>query len=178
MAKQKFRATAIEAAKKAYFYMHGSASFVDKTPGVAMISAAPFLNECFPQSFFIFQRRNPVGNVLSRMAKFGGNFESHCRDWAAAMLEWQKVRPLLPHYLDIEQEEMLESPKRVATKIAEYIGIPYSAELIFQSLQAGSLERTGAGVGKSSRSQTGWTAEQTAIFDQICGPAMKVFGYK
>ena len=79
MARQNFRQIAIEAAKSAYFYMHGSASFVDKTPGVKMIAAAPFLNECFPESRFIFQRRNPVANVLSRMAKFGGSFEAHCQ---------------------------------------------------------------------------------------------------
>jgi hypothetical protein len=177
MAHQGFRQIAIEAAKKAYFFLHGSASFVDKTPGVKMIGAAPFLNECFPGSRFVFQRRNPVSNVLSRMAKFGGNFESHCMDWAGAMNEWLKVRPLLPHYVEIQQEDMLEAPNRVAKVLAEYIGIAECADHISESLKDGSLERTGAGVGQTDRLRAGWTAEQVAAFERICGPAMRAFGY-
>lgn len=177
MAQQEFRHVAIDAAKKAYFYMHGSASFVDKTPGVKMIGAAPFLNECFPGSRFIFQRRNPVGNILSRMVKFGGNFESHCRDWASAMNEWMRVRPLLPHYVEVQQEDMLESPGLVANTIAEYIGIPECSAKICESLRTGSLERTGAGVGQTDHRQVSWTPEQVAVFERLCGPAMRAFGY-
>jgi hypothetical protein len=142
-----------------------------------MIAAAPFLNECFPGSHFIFLRRNPVANVLSRMEKFGGSFQAHCNDWAAAMSAWLDVRALLPHYLDVQQEEMLDSPERVATALAEYIGVPDSAQVIGQSLRAGSRERTGAGVGKTSVQQTGWTAEQIKTFERICGPAMRAYGY-
>jgi hypothetical protein len=177
MAQQNFRRIAVEAAKRAYFCMHGSASFLDKTPGIGMIAAAPFLSECFPDSRFIFQRRNPVGNVLSRMRKFGGNFEAHCRDWAAAMNEWLKIRTSLPHYVEIQQEEMLEAPGRVAAVLAEYIGVPDSADLICQSLKTGSLELTGAGVGKTDFTQVGWTPEQVRIFERVCGPTMRAFGY-
>jgi hypothetical protein len=177
MARQNFRQIAIEAAKSAYFYMHGSASFVDKTPGVKMIMAAPFLNECFPESRFVFQRRNPVGNVLSRMVKFGGSFEAHCRDWASAMNEWLKIRALLPHYVEIQQEDMLEAPGRVAKMLAEYIGLPECADRICQSLKADSLERTGAGVGQTDRLRAGWTSDQVKTFEEICGPAMRAFGY-
>ena len=177
MARQNFRQIAIEAAKSAYFNMHGSASFVDKTPGVKMIAAAPFLNECFPGSRFVFQRRNPVANVLSRMAKFGGSFEAHCRDWAGAMNEWLKVRALLPHYVEIQQEDMLESPDRVAKTLAEYIGIPECADRICQSLKTDSLERTGAGGGQTDRLRAGWTPEQVAAFEKHCGPAMQAFAY-
>ncbi len=178
MAQQHFRQIAVAAAKKAYFYLHGSASFVDKTPGIKMISAAPFLNECFPRSRFVFQRRNPVSNVLSRMAKFGGSFESHCRDWASAMDEWLKVRPLLPHYVEIQQEEMLEAPERVAKSLAEYINIPESADRICQSLKTESMERTGAGVGQTDRLKAGWTSEQVTVFEKICGRAMRAYDYK
>lgn len=177
IAHQHFRQIAIEAAKRAYFYMHASASFVDKTPGVKMITAAPFLNECFPGSRFIFLRRNPVGNVLSRMVKFGGSFEAHCKDWAAAMEEWLKIRALLPHYIEIQQEDMLQAPDRVAATIAEYVGVPGSADPICESLRTGSRERTGAGVGKTDRHQVGWSPEQIKVFEGICGHAMREFGY-
>jgi hypothetical protein len=178
MAQQNLRQVAVEAARRAYFYMHGSASFLDKTPGIPMILSAPFLNECFPGSRFIFLRRNPVGNVLSRMVKFGGNFESHCRDWAGAMNEWLKIRTRLPHYVEIEQEEMLANPGKIAGTVADYLGLPDQAQAIADSLKEGSMERTGAGVGKTERSQTGWTPEQLKKFDEICGPAMQVFGYR
>lgn len=177
LARQNFRQIAIDAARAAYYQMHGSASFVDKTPGVKMIMSAPFLNECFPGSRFVFQRRNPVANVLSRMVKFGGSFESHCRDWAGAMEAWLNIRPLLPHYVEIQQEDMLADPAGVAKALADYIGLPESAAGICQSLKTDSLERTGAGVGQSDRLQAGWTAEQVAMFDKICGPAMRTFGY-
>jgi sulfotransferase family protein len=177
LARQNFRQIAIEAARSAYYHMHGSASFVDKTPGVKMIMSAPFLNECFPGSRFVFQRRNPVANVLSRMVKFGGSFEAHCRDWAGAMDAWLKIRSLLPHYVEIQQEDMLEAPARVAKTLADYIGLPESAAGICRSLETDSLERTGAGVGHSDRLRTGWTPEQVAMFDRICGPAMRAFGY-
>lgn len=177
LARENFRQISVQAARSAYFHMHGSASFVDKTPGVAMIAAAPFLVECFPNSRFIFLRRNPVANVHSRLAKFGGNFEEHCRDWAAAMNEWLRVRTKLPHFVEIQQEEMLGAPERVARVIADYVGVPEAAERICESLKTGRLEQTGAGAGNTDQLQSGWTAAQLSAFDRICGPAMRAFGY-
>jgi hypothetical protein len=177
LARENFRQIAVQAARSAYFHMHGSASFVDKTPGVKMIAAAPFLVECFPESHFIFLRRNPVANIRSRLVKFGGDFEQHCRDWAAAMNEWLRVRTLLPHYVEIQQEDMLETPERVARVLADYIGVPESAERISESLKTEHLEQTGAGAGKTDKLEAGWTAEQVRAFERICGPAMRAFGY-
>jgi hypothetical protein len=177
LAQQNCRRIAVDAAKRAYFYMHNSASFVDKTPGVAMVKAAPFLNECFPNSRFIFLRRNPVANVLSRLAKFGGNLEPHCKDWAAAMNEWLKVRTVLPHHLELQQEQMLESPERTAAALAGYIGVPDKEDALCQSLKAGSMERTGAGIGKLRVTQTVWTPEQVRIFERHCRATMRQFGY-
>ncbi len=177
MARENFRRVAIDAARAAYFYMHGSASFVDKTPGVPMIAAAPFLLECFPDARFIFQRRNPVANIRSRMVKFGGGFEEHCRDWAAAMNEWLRIRTLLPHFVEVQQEDMLAAPDRVARVIADYIGVPDAASRISDSLRTDRLEQTGAGAGAVDRNETGWSAAQLQAFDRICGPAMRAFGY-
>ena len=177
MAQQAFRQKAIEATRQAYFYMHGSTSFVDKTPGVPMIKVAPYLNECFGGSRFIFLRRNPVANLLSRMIKFGGNFEEHCRDWAAAMNEWLVVRESLPHYLELQQEQMFGAPEETATLLAKYIGVPEHTRDIFESLKAGSLERTGVGLGKTTCDETGWTPDQVNTFETICRPVMKTFGY-
>jgi len=177
MARENFRQIAIRAARSAYFYMHGSASFVDKTPGLPMIAAAPFLVECFPESHFIFLRRHPVANIRSRLVKFGGSFEEHCRDWAGAMNEWLRVRTLLPHYVEVQQEDMLEAPERVADAISGYLGAPEAAQRICESLRSDRLEQTGAGAGQTDKLRAGWTAEQVLAFDRICGPAMRAFGY-
>jgi hypothetical protein len=177
LARENFRQIAVQAARRAYFHMHGSASFVDKTPGVKMVAAAPFVAECFPDSHFVFLRRNPVANISSRMVKFGGGFEEHCRDWAAAMNEWLRVRSLLPHFVELQQEDMLAAPQRVAQVLADYCGVPEAAAAIGESLQTDHLERTGAGAGKTDCAQAGWTAEQVRAFDRICGPAMRAFGY-
>jgi hypothetical protein len=178
MARENFRQIAIQAARSAYFFMHGSASFVDKTPGVPMIAAAPFLVECFPGSRFIFLRRNPVANIRSRLVKFAGTpFEEHCRDWAAAMNEWLRVRSLLPHYVEIQQEDMLAAPEEVAKVLADYIGVPECAARVCDSLKTERLEQTGAGAGTTDKLQAGWTAAQVQAFEKICGPAMRAFGY-
>lgn len=177
MARANLRQIVVNAARSAYFHMHGSASFVDKTPGVKMIAAAPFLVECFPGARFIFLRRNPVSNIRSRMVKFGGSFEDHCRDWAAAMSEWLRVRSMLPHHVEIQQEDMLGAPEHVAQVLADYIGVPESVDQICESLRTDRLEHTGAGAGRPGSSQAGWTAEQRQAFEQICGSAMRAYGY-
>jgi hypothetical protein len=175
MARGGYRNLAAEAAKQTYFYMHSSASFVDKTPGAPMVKAVPFLRECFPDAYFIFLFRNPVGNVLSRIAKFRMTFESACRDWAAAMTAWTKVRDELPHYLEIRQEDMMDRPHDVAARIADYLGMPEIAAAIGASLAAGTHERTGAGLGKTSVDETEWTPEQKRFFSQICEPVYNLF---
>ena len=93
------------------------------------------------------------------------------------MNEWLRVRTLLPHYVEIQQEDMLETPGRVARVLADYIGVPESAERISESLKTEHLEQTGAGAGKTDKLEAGWTAEQVRAFERICGPAMRAFGY-
>ncbi len=175
LAREHYRKVAVDAAREAYFFIHGSASFLDKTPGVPMIGAVPFLHECFPHARFIFLWRHPVGNVLSRMAKFGGSIDSHCRDWAAAMNTWRDVRKTLPHYLEIRQEDMMDRPHAVAADIARYVGAPDTAATIGASLASGTRERTGAGLGKTSTAESGWTQDQIATYSRICSPVLAAF---
>lgn len=165
------------AAREAYYFAHGSASFLDKTPGVEMIRAAVFLQACFPDARFLFLRRNGIANVMSRRAKFGGDFERHCQDWAAAMTDWQKTRSHIQHYLEVEQEAMMATPDDVAARIATFVGLPEAAGGIGVALKAGTLERTGAGLGKTRFADTGWTPVEIALFQRHCGEVMKAWGY-
>jgi hypothetical protein len=166
------------AMRQTYYCVHASSSFLDKTPGVDMICAAPFLAKCFPTAKFIFMRRNGISNVLSRMKKFGGGFEAHCSDWAAAMSAWQDVRGRLPHFVEVEQEVMLEKPRQAADLIADYLSLSGEARTqIAASLDNGTLERTGAGIGRSTLGSTGWTEDQMGFFRSVCGTAMAEFNY-
>ncbi len=178
VATQDIRQIVIDGLKRTYYTVHSSASFLDKTPGAAMVRAAPFLLECFPDARFIFLRRHPVGNIMSRMAKFGGVFEEHCEDWAATMTAWVTIRTRLPHFLEVEQETMLSSPMDVGADLAAYLGRPSSAPEIGASLSMGKRERTGAGLGRSTLGQTGWTETQMQSFCAICGPAVTAFQYE
>jgi hypothetical protein len=176
MAHQNFRKYAVDRARLAYYALHGSASFLDKTPGWPTIAAAPFLYEAFPAAKFIYLQRNGISNVLSRMAKFDGNFGAHCADWVKAVECWEDVRAKLPHYLEVMQEDMLDKPQEIAGKLAAYLGVPDKAQAIGASLAVGVTERTGAGLGRLTLEDTGWTAEQKAVFVKLCGKTMDRIG--
>ena len=79
IAEQDYARVIVETAQKAYYNIHASASFVDKTPGIPMIAAAPFLLQCFPKAKWIYLSRNGIANVLSRLEKFGTKFERSFR---------------------------------------------------------------------------------------------------
>lgn len=177
MANEQFGKYAVDRARLAYFKMHGSASFLDKTPGSPMIASAPFIYRAFPQAKFIYLQRNGISNVLSRMVKFGGNFNSHCADWAAAVNTWWDVRSKLPHSLEVSQEDMLNDPEKVARQVSDYLGKPEKVEAIVNSLKVGSRERTGAGLHRDTFRETGWSDEQIKVFKRICGPTMERLGY-
>jgi hypothetical protein len=134
--------------------------------------------ECFPDAKFIFIRRHPIANIVSRMARFGGNFEQHCNDWAATMQEWMRVRPLLQNHLELEQEEMAVSPEQVAARLAQFLARPDQLEPFTSSLTTGCLEKTGAGTNCMSLAQTNWTREQKLGFQSICDLTMRNFGYQ
>jgi hypothetical protein len=174
---QRVRDLVVTAAKQTYFSVHSSASFIDKTPGLSMVKSAPFLSECFPDAYFIFMRRNPIANILSRMAKFGGVFEEHCQDWAASMESWLAVREKVPHQIEIEQERMLSKPLEVGAELASFLGVPEKAPEIGASLALGRCEWTGQGLGKDSLTDTDWTRGQMETFLRYCGPVMANFGY-
>jgi hypothetical protein len=172
-------AAAVRAAtRRVYHRAHGSGSFIDKTPGLEMIRAAPFLQRSFPEARFIFMRRNGVANVISRMKKFGGDFGAHCQDWAASMKAWEAVRPELTHWLEIEQETMLSSPTDVAAALANFLARPEAVHAIARSLGDGARERTGAGVGKRVIADAEWSPGEISVFRTYCGEVMHRWGYR
>jgi len=179
LAERHFADAMLTQARLLYYGVHGSASFLDKTPGVPMIRSAPFLARCFPDAKFIYLRRNGIANLCSRMAKFGEHFDfrESCHDWSACLNDWARVRAHLPHFLELRQEDMQDVPDAVAASIAAYLEAPGRAQDIADSLASNALERTGAGIGRYLLEHTGWNAEQIAMFQRICGETMTKFGY-
>ena len=175
--RQGYRQIAVKAARQAYYLVHSSASFLDKTPGVAMVQAAPFAAEVFPDARFIYLMRHPISNIMSRMTRFGGIFEEHCADWAATAEAWKHVQGSLPSFLEIRQEDMLNHPNDIALRMARYLGRQDAATPIEQSLNQGKAEKTGVGLLNASIDQTKWTADQVDTFMLTCSPAAISAGY-
>ena len=167
----------IDATRRFYHLLHGSESFVDKTPGAPMIKALPFLQICFPEARIIFMRRNGISNILSRMAKFGGSFAEHCADWANAMLVWERARPVLRNVLEVEQEVMLRDSDAVARTVTQFLGRPEVEDDLALSLSLDTTERTGAGLDGSALANTGWDGAEIEHFRRVCGPVMGRWGY-
>ena len=94
------------------------------------------------------------------------------------MEAWWQIRQYLPRSIDVEQEKMLREPATVAIEIASFLGVPSYANLIGESLSSGRREWSGAGVGKTSLVETGWSRIQMEIFLDSCGPIMSKFGYE
>lgn len=176
LAEQSMSGVAIAAMKTAYFMLHGSASFLDKTPAEPMVAAAPFLAGVFPDAKFIYLQRNGVSNLLSRMEKFGGDFTGHCLGWAGTVRRWREIRDLLPRYLELRQEDMLEEPAEVSRRVADFLGLPEIAGALGQSLEHVDFERTGSGIGRTRLAETGWSDSRIAEFRRICGPVMEECG--
>ena len=153
----------ISRCREAYFLAHASQSFLDKTPGTMMIRAAPALLRAFPEAKLIFAKRNGISNVLSRMKKFGGTFEAHCNDWAAAMRAWVEVRKLLPDLSKFNKKKWRRTHRKPLRQSANTLVI--RAVLKFSPLKftTHSEERTGAGIGRTSLSSTGWSAKQVEL---------------
>ena len=177
LAEENLPATLRTTTRRVYFSAHGSVSFLDKTPGEAMIRAAPFLQTCFPDARFIFLRRNGIANVLSRRQKFGGDFADHCKDWAACMEAWEDVVPELTHSLEIEQERMLEEPYLVARIVCDFLVRQEASIAVSEALRLGRRERTGAGIGKTTLADTDWPDHEISQFRTYCGSVMEHWGY-
>lgn len=178
IAEQHFDNVMIAMTRQIYFATHSSNGFLDKTPGIEMISSLPFIQSCFPDSRFIFMRRSPVANILSRLKKFGGDMERHCRDWTAAMMAWREVQPTLRTWVEIEQEEMLTHPERIGERIAAFLDANEHAASLTNSLRSGSTQHTGAGLGRTRLSDSGWCADEIELFKRICAPAIEAYGYQ
>lgn len=155
--------------------------WVDKTPTVAMVEAAPLLAKLWPGAKFLFMKRRGIENVLSRTRKFPNmDFAAMCNDWKTVMTRWSVIRGALAHCaIEIEQSEMQEHPACIAQRLGEFLGLSeLQEERLRISLSSSTVEVTGVHRSQPiALAETGWTAEQQEIFLKCCSDAMSLFSY-
>jgi len=155
--------------------------WVDKTPTVDMIRLAPMLSLIWPDAKFVFMKRRGIDNLMSRLRKFPDSisFRTHCSDWASGMEAWVAAKPQLgTNGLEIDQREMLFEPDLVGRRVGNFLELEeFESRSLGAVLRDDRLERTDGRRDNIAISETGWSSEQIAIFQDICGATMRKFGY-
>ena len=157
-----------------------SGFWLDKTPGPAMILAAPLLKKVWPEARFIFMKRRAIENIQSRIRKFPqGAFETHCRDWAASMTAWQSIRSQLSgHSIEIDQFSLASEPAMVANALSPFLMLqPQELKLLKSSLKTDQPERTSNNFAALDIDDLNWSTAERDVFTEICGAIMSDFGY-
>jgi hypothetical protein len=158
--------------------------WVNKSPGVKTVLLAPILADIFPQSQFIFMKRNAITTVdstINYISKVNDLevFRTTCTNWVTVMRIWRRVRHLLERrYIEINQEDIAKSPSAVALKVANFLRSPdFSNSLadVFESKRENTAFPNKS-VGEYIY-PVNWTHEQKAVFTDICRDEMAVWGY-
>ena len=158
-----------------------TAYWLDKTPTLEMVRAAPLMRELWPNARFIFMKRRVIENVLSRRRKFPEDTSvAHFSDWAAVMAAWLAVRDKLADAaLEIEHRQLVLDPKGVASKIAAFLQLPDKpAERLLSFFDSKRPEQTDENFGAI------YDLEQLSLSDDdakqmlaLCDPLMAAFQY-
>ena len=163
--------------------MVGYGLWVDRTTDVAMIRACPLVAEIYPKARFIFVRRRGIDNILSRQRKFPEEpFRDSCEVWATGMGEWLKVRDVLgPHTLEVDQRDVALEPGKIAREIASFLQLEDSVVETLQDYLRNERPEQSAlphELKYLGIDETGWSAEQKALFKEICGSMLLAYGYQ
>ena len=158
-----------------------SGYWMDKTPKVEMVHAAPLFQELWPNARFIFLKRRVIENIASRRRKFSdGTLENHYLDWANIMTAWLGVRRRLDTAaLEIDQLELARDPARISRLISDFLKMPDDASgRLFDALKNDRPERTASDIG-TVINMTDLNLSETEFQDlrQACDVAMAELGY-
>lgn len=182
--KDELKKEVLNSLKNIYESLHAPHEvWIDKSPGVDMITAIPYLLEIWPKSQFIFAKRRGIENIASRLRKFPHvSFEGHCMIWKSCMELWLTTRKNLEShlYIEVDQRQIALQPQEVASKIGEFLDFKPSQITGISDIftnrrpqQTGSLETEKA----VDINETGWSEEQINFFRDNCGSVSKKFGY-
>ncbi|MEM9166512.1 MAG: sulfotransferase [Planctomycetota bacterium] len=131
--------------------------------------------QLFPGSRFVCMIREGVATIESRIAHHTlgkQSFEEHCERWASwgVFSEWAAPRH---DCLIVRHEQLLEDPVGSIAGVLAFLDLPdhpAPAEVLTGKRFHPTPDTT------RPRWQT-WTEGDRAIFERICGPAMRSLGY-
>ena len=156
--------------------------WLDKTPDMGMIKAAPYLLRIWPESRFIFAKRRGMECINSRLRKFPHvPFKTHCKIWKTCMEIWLSVRDNLnDHYIEIDQREISIHPELMAQKIGNFLNLDNEKiEKIYNIFSHKRPESTGGNELPRAMaiSEASWNNEQIDFFRKHCGTISEKYGY-
>jgi hypothetical protein len=155
--------------------------WVDKTPSLRMLDAAPLLQEIWPNARFIFMKRRAIESVVSRLNKFPkASFAEHCQGWTAFMELWIQTRDKLSGAaMEVEQLTVAQHPELSASAVGSFLKLSESEiQLLAHKLKSDRPQRTSIDSAAIFDFQgSNWSADQKGVFLKLCGPMMEAFGY-
>ncbi len=155
--------------------------WLDKTPSVEMVTAAPLLREIWPNARFLFMKRRVIENVLSRRRKFSADStREHYLDWAAVMSEWLVVRDKLAGAaLEIDHRQLVLDPVGTVSSIAEFLEMPAeTAERLRRYVCDTHPEQTDQSFGATyALSDLGLDEYDEQQMMTACASLMATYGY-
>lgn len=163
-------------------YFPNQKVWMDKTPDALMLRAIPYLILMWPKARFIFCKRRAIENIVSRLRKFKHlTFERNCEHWSTSMSLWLEVKGCIPENqrIEVDQYEMGMHPVETAESISKLLGLSEGQKKRIGDFFGGErVEFTGADE-KSLKGlhELGWSGEQIEIYNRICAPMNKEYGY-
>ena len=158
----------------------GDCRWLDKTANAQAIGALPYVLSVWPRAKIIYLARDGVANVISAERHFGVSLREVCSNWASCGEQWDRTRPNLPagSFVEIKHENLVVRPYRVATQIAEFIGLSRIRFASFVSfVEAATAKWTSERGLRPRLTDLNWPVERLFVFLSICGEQMCRQGY-
>lgn len=157
-------------------------SIIDKTPKVAPIRAAPFLNRFHSKARFIHCSRRHVDNIQSKLKKFpSATLEQHCTSWAQSQKHWLKAKQSLEgNFLEIEFLDLVTDQAGVSARIGAYLELEPAEVGKIATYLINERPQTEADRDLTrylKLSELGWSDADRATFLAVCGPVGERLGY-
>jgi hypothetical protein len=160
--------------------LSGNRRWLDKTVNCEAIGALPYVLSVWPRAKIIYLMRDGIANVISAERYFGVSLREVCFNWTGCGEQWDRTRPELPagSYVEIRHENLIQHPHRVATQIAEFIGLSPTRLTGFVSFIKAETAKWVSERGVRPRlTDLDWPVERLFLFLSICGEQMCRQGY-
>lgn len=158
----------------------GNRRWLDKTMSAEAIGALPYVLSVWPRARIIYLARDGIANVASAERYFGVTFRDACLNWTGCGEQWDRTRPELPieSYVEIKHEDLVQHPNRIATQIAEFIGLSAARTAPFVSFVEAETAKWASGrCLRPPLTDLDWPVGRLFTFLSTCGEQMWRQGY-